>query len=125
MNIPINLKYTKDHEWARLEGDQAVVGVTEYAQSQLGDVVYLELPKVGEVISQGDVIGTIEAVKTVADVFSPVSGEIIAVNDALKDASELINKDPYGEGWIAIVKLSDPAELDTLIAPADYEKLVR
>jgi len=125
MNIPINLKYTKDHEWARPEGDQAVVGVTEYAQSQLGDVVYLELPKVGEVISQGDVIGTIEAVKTVADVFSPVSGEIIAVNDALKDASELINKDPYGEGWIAIIKLSDPAELDTLIAPADYEKLVR
>ncbi len=124
MNIPINLKYTKDHEWARPEGDQAVVGVTEYAQSQLGDVVYLELPKVGEVISQGDVIGTIEAVKTVADVFSPVSGEIIAVNDALKDASELINKDPYGEGWIAIIKLSDPAELDTLIAPADYEKLI-
>ena len=124
MNVPANLKYTKDHEWARLEGANAVVGVTEYAQSQLGDVVYIELPKVGDVVSQGDVIGTIEAVKTVADIYSPVSGEIAAVNAALKDASELVNKDPYGEGWIASIKLSDPSELNALLTPADYDKLV-
>jgi len=124
MNVPANLKYTKDHEWARLEGANAVVGVTEYAQSQLGDVVYIELPKVGDVVSQGDVIGTIEAVKTVADIYSPVSGEIVAVNNALKDASELVNKDPYGEGWIASLKLSDPTEMNTLLTPADYGKLI-
>jgi len=124
MSAPVNLKYTKDHEWARLEGANAVVGVTEYAQSQLGDVVYIELPKVGDVVSQGDVIGTIEAVKTVADIYSPVSGEIAAVNAALKDASELVNKDPYGEGWIASIKLSDPSELNALLTPADYDKLV-
>lgn len=124
MSAPVNLKYTKDHEWARLEGANAVVGVTEYAQSQLGDVVYIELPKVGIVVSQGDVIGTIEAVKTVADIYSPVSGEIVAVNAALKDASELVNKDPYGEGWIASIKLSDPSELNALLIPADYDKLI-
>ena len=124
MKVPANLKYTKDHEWARIEGAVAVVGITDYAQSQLGDVVYIDLPKVGDVISRGDVIGTIEAVKTVADIYSPVSGEIVAVNSALKDASELVNKDPYGEGWIASIKLSNSMELETLLAPADYEKLI-
>ena len=124
MKVPANLKYTKDHEWARIEDAVAVVGITDYAQSQLGDVVYIDLPKVGDVISRGDVIGTIEAVKTVADIYSPVSGEIVAVNSALKDASELVNKDPYGEGWIASIKLSDSNELDSLLAPADYEKLI-
>ncbi|NLA22958.1 MAG: glycine cleavage system protein GcvH, partial [Candidatus Marinimicrobia bacterium] len=106
MKVPANLKYTKDHEWARIEDAVAVVGITDYAQSQLGDVVYIDLPKVGDVVARGDVIGTIEAVKTVADIYSPVSGEIVAVNSALKDASELVNKDPYGEGWIASIKLS-------------------
>lgn len=124
MNVPANLKYTKDHEWARVDGAVAVVGITEYAQSQLGDVVYIELPKVGDVISRGDVIGTIEAVKTVADIYSPLSGEIVAVNAALKDASELVNKDPFGEGWITNIKLADPAELNTLLEPSDYEKLI-
>jgi glycine cleavage system H protein len=124
MKVPANLKYTQDHEWARMEGAEAVVGVTDYAQSQLGDVVYIELPRVGEVVARGDVIGTIEAVKTVADIFSPVSGEIIAVNDVLKDASELVNKDPFGEGWIARFKLSDPSETDTLLSPTEYEKLI-
>ncbi len=124
MKVPANLKYTKDHEWARIEDAVAVVGITDYAQSQLGDVVYIDLPKVGDVISRGDVIGTIEAVKTVADIYSPVSGEIVAVNSALKDASELVNKDPYGEGWIARIKLSNSMELETLLAPADYEKLI-
>lgn len=124
MKVPANLKYTKDHEWARIEGAVAVVGITDYAQSQLGDVVYIDLPKVGDVISRGDVIGTIEAVKTVADIYSPVSGEIVAVNSALKDASELVNKDPYGEGWIASIKLSNSMELEALLDPADYEKLI-
>ena len=124
MKVPANLKYTKDHEWARIEGAVAVVGITDYAQSQLGDVVYIDLPKVGDVVARGDVIGAIEAVKTVADIYSPVSGEIVAVNSALKDASELVNKDPYGEGWIASIKLSDSNELDSLLAPADYEKLI-
>ncbi|HQE95245.1 MAG TPA: glycine cleavage system protein GcvH [Candidatus Marinimicrobia bacterium] len=124
MKVPANLKYTKDHEWARIEGAVAVVGITDYAQSQLGDVVYIDLPKVGDVVARGDVIGTIEAVKTVADIYSPVSGEIVAVNSALKDASELVNKDPYGEGWIASLKLSNSMELEALLAPADYEKLI-
>ncbi|HPB00631.1 MAG TPA: glycine cleavage system protein GcvH [Candidatus Marinimicrobia bacterium] len=124
MKVPANLKYTKDHEWARIEGAVAVVGITDYAQSQLGDVVYIDLPKVGDVVARGDVIGTIEAVKTVADIYSPVSGEIVAVNSALKDASELVNKDPYGEGWIASIKLSNSMELEALLDPADYEKLI-
>lgn len=124
MKAPVNLKYTKDHEWARVEGATAVIGVTDYAQSQLGDIVYIELPKVGDVVSRGDVIGTIEAVKTVADIYTPVSGEIVAVNEALKDAAELVNKDCYGEGWIAELKLSDPSEPDALMTPAEYEKLV-
>ncbi|MFH1213954.1 MAG: glycine cleavage system protein GcvH [Candidatus Neomarinimicrobiota bacterium] len=124
MNVPASLKYTKDHEWARIEGAEAVVGVTEYAQSQLGDVVYIELPKIGDVVGRGDVIGTIEAVKTVADMYSPLSGEIIDVNLALKDAAELVNKDPYGEGWIAKIKLSDPAEPNSLLTPAEYQTLI-
>jgi len=124
MKVPANLKYTKDHEWARIEDAVAVVGITDYAQSQLGDVVYIDLPKVGDVVARGDVIGAIEAVKTVADIYSPVSGEIVAVNSALKDASELVNKDPYGEGWIASLKLSNSMELEALLDPADYEKLI-
>jgi glycine cleavage system H protein len=110
MKVPANLKYTQDHEWARMEGAEAVVGVTDYAQSQLGDVVYIELPKVGEVVARGDVIGTIEAVKTVADIFSPVSGEIIAVNDVLKDASELVNKIPLEKAGSPVLNSPIPAK---------------
>jgi len=124
MNVPGNLKYTNDHEWALVDGDVATIGITEYAAGELGDVVYVELPSVGDTAVKGDSIGTIEAVKTVADIYSPVSGEVVEVNDALADTSELLNKDPYGEGWIVKIKLSDPAELDGLLSPEDYKKLV-
>lgn len=124
MNIPANLKYTHDHEWALIEGEYALVGITDYAQSQLGDVVYVELPTVGTAIQQGATLGTIEAVKTVADVYAPVSGEVVEVNTALKDAAELMNKDPYGEGWFVRIKLTNPAEIANLLSPEDYQKLI-
>jgi glycine cleavage system H protein len=124
MNVPGNLKYTNNHEWALVVGDVATIGITEYAAGELGDVVYVELPSVGDTAVKGDSIGTIEAVKTVADIYSPVSGEVVEVNEALSDTSELVNKDPYGEGWIVKIKLSDPAELDGLLSSEDYKKLV-
>lgn len=124
MNVPGNLKYTNNHEWALVDGDVATIGITEYAAGELGDVVYVELPSVGDTAVKGDSIGTIEAVKTVADIYSPVSGEVVEVNEALSDTSELVNKDPYGEGWIVKIKLSDPAELDGLLSSEDYKKLV-
>ena len=124
MNIPDNLKYTENHEWALIEGDNATIGITEYAQNELGDVVFIELPAVGTHVSKGDAIGTIEAVKTVADVYTPVSGEVVEINEALKDASELVNKDPYGAGWIAKVKISDVSEINNLLTPEDYKKLI-
>ena len=124
MNIPDNLKYTKDHEWALIEGDTATIGITEYAQSELGDVVFIELPAVGTHVSKGDAIGTIEAVKTVADVYAPLSGEVVEINEAIKDASELVNKDPYGAGWIAKVKISDASEINNLLTPEDYKELI-
>lgn len=124
MNIPDNLKYTENHEWALIEGDTATIGITEYAQSELGDVVFIELPAVGTHVSKGDAIGTIEAVKTVADVYTPVSGEVVEINEAIKDASELVNKDPYGAGWIAKVKISDVSEINNLLTPEDYKKLI-
>lgn len=124
MNVPENLRYTKDHEWAFVDGDLATIGITDYAQNELGDIVYIEFPNVGDTFSKGDAIGTIEAVKTVSDIFTPLSGEIIEINEALKDASELVNKDPYGEGWIAKIKLVDPSEINTLLSPEDYKKLI-
>ncbi|HCL00211.1 MAG TPA: glycine cleavage system protein GcvH [Candidatus Marinimicrobia bacterium] len=124
MNIPGNLKYTKDHEWALAEGGIATIGVTEYAQGELGDVVYVELPTVGDTVAKGDSIGTIEAVKTVADVYSPVSGEVVGINETLTDNSELLNKDPYGEGWIAKIKMTDNSELDEMLNAEDYKKLI-
>jgi glycine cleavage system H protein len=124
MNVPENLRYTKDHEWAFAEGDVATLGITDYAQSELGDIVYIEFPNIGDAFSKGDAIGTIEAVKTVADIFTPLSCELIEINEALKDASELVNKDPYGEGWIAKIKLVDPSEIDTLLSPEEYKKLI-
>ncbi len=124
MNVPTNLKYTQDHEWALIEGEYALIGITDYAQSQLGDIVFIELPAVGTAIQQGASLGTIEAVKTVADVFAPLSGEVVEVNTALKDAAELMNKDPYGEGWFARLKLTNPAEVANLLNPADYQKLI-
>lgn len=124
MNVPDNLKYNKSHEWVLIDRDTAIVGITEYAQSELGDVVFVELPAIGDTVSRGDAIGTIEAVKTVADVYTPVSGEVVEINEALKDASELVNKDPYGEGWIAKIKMSDLSEIDSLLTPENYKKLV-
>ena len=124
MNTPVNLKYTKDHEWVRVEGDTAVVGITDYAQSQLGDIVFVDVQTEGETLEQGDMFGAIEAVKTVADAYMPVSGEVAAFNAALEGAPELVNKDPYGEGWMVKIKMTDPAQIDGLLTPGDYEKLI-
>lgn len=124
MNIPSNLKYTKDHEWIKIEGDTALVGVTEYAQGELGDIVFIEVETVGETLDQHETFGTIEAVKTVSDLFLPVSGEILEFNDALNSAPELINKDPYGEGWIIRLKMTNPSEADGLLDAAAYVDLI-
>ncbi len=122
--VPEELKYSKDHEWVRVEGDIAVVGITDYAQSELGDIVYVELPEVGTKVQKGDTVATVEAVKTAADVYSPVSGEVVEVNSSLEEHAELINKDPYGEGWIVKIKLSNPDELGELLSAEEYKKLI-
>ncbi len=124
MNIPENLKYTKEHEWVKVEGEFAIVGITDYAQGELSDIVYVELPEVGTNLNKGDVITTLEAVKTVADVYSPVSGEIVEVNEKLADEPGLINQDPYGEGWIVKIKISNPDELNDLLGAEDYKKVI-
>jgi glycine cleavage system H protein len=124
MNIPLELKYTKDHEWVRVEGDIATVGITDFAQSQLGDIVFVDVATVGEVVAQHTVFGTIEAVKTVSDMFNPVGGEIIEFNEALDDAPDAVNRDPYGEGWIVKVAMSNPTELDSLLSAQQYAELV-
>ncbi len=124
MNIPSELKYSKDHEWVRVEGDVAFVGITDFAQGQLGDIVFVDVPSVGETLSQHEVFGTIEAVKTVSDAFLPVGGEVLEFNEALDADPALVNKDPYGEGWMVKVKMSDPAQLDTLLSAAEYEALI-
>jgi glycine cleavage system H protein len=124
LDIRDDLKYTEEHEWVRVEGDRATVGVTDYAQRQLGDVVFIELPQLGVQLEQMKAFGVIEAVKAVSDIFSPVSGEVAEVNSQLESQSNLINTDPYGEGWIIKIKIKDPAELDALLSPADYRKLV-
>jgi len=119
-----DVKYTKEHEWVKLEGDVATVGITDYAQRQLGDVVFVELPEAGAQVEQMKPFGVIEAVKAVSDLFSPVTGEVTEVNSALQSESNLINSDPYGQGWIIKVKVKDTKELDTLLSPEDYRKLV-
>lgn len=124
MNIPEDLKYTQEHEWVKAEGDIAIVGITDYAQSELSDIVYLELPEVGKTLQKGDVITTLEAVKTVADVYTPVSGEIIEVNEKLKDQPGLINEDPYGEGWIVKIRMSNPDELNELLSAEEYKNII-
>jgi len=124
MKVPGELKYTEEHEWVKVEGGIAIVGITDFAQNELSDIVYVELPEVGKNIKKGDVIATVEAVKTVADVYSPVSGEIIEVNEKLKDEPSIINNDPYGEGWIAKVKMENPEEINALLDHAAYKKLV-
>ena len=124
MNIPSNLKYTKDHEWIRVEGDFAFIGITDFAQGELGDIVYLEIETVGETLAREDIFGTIEAVKTVSDLFMPVSGEILEMNENLSDEAELVNKDPYQKGWLVKIKITDPAELDELLTPEQYESMI-
>jgi glycine cleavage system H protein len=124
MNIPSNLLYTKDHEWARLEGDTAVVGITEYAQGELGDVVFVELPQVGEQVTKGGSFGTIEAVKAVSDLFAPFSGEVLAINGDLENAPETINTSPYENGWMIKIRVSDITEKADLMGPDEYKALV-
>jgi glycine cleavage system H protein len=124
MNIPAELKYTKDHEWVKIEGDIATVGITEFAQSELGDIVYVEIETVGETIAQEEVFGSIEAVKTVSDLFMPISGEILEFNEELDGNPELVNSDPYGAGWMVKVKISDVSEIENLLDSEAYKTLV-
>jgi glycine cleavage system H protein len=124
MNFPDNLKYTKEHEWIKISGSEALVGITEFATNELGDIVFLEIETLGETLSAGETFGTVEAVKTVSDLFMPVSGEVLEVNPALESAPELVNKDAYGEGWIIKIKLSDPAEAGKLLGAEEYKKMV-
>jgi glycine cleavage system H protein len=124
MNIPENLKYTKDHEWVLVEGDTATVGVTDFAQSELGDIVYVEVETLDETLDKEEVFGTIEAVKTVSDLFMPVSGEIIEFNDKLETSPEVVNEDPYGEGWMIKIKFSSADDLNDLLSPEEYQSEV-
>lgn len=124
MNIPAELKYTKDHEWVKVEGDIAVIGITDYAQGELGDVVYIELPETGSTFEKEESFGTIEAVKAVADIFCPLSGEFVEVNEAIQDAPEIVNQDPYGKGWMVKIKISDSAQLDEFMDAEAYKALI-
>ncbi len=124
MKIPKELHYTKDHEWIKIEGDEAIVGITDFAQCELGDIVYVEVESVDETLSAEAVFGTVEAVKTVSDLFMPLSGEVIAFNEDLEDTPELVNEDPYGKGWMIKIKLSNPAELENLLDAQAYSSLV-
>jgi glycine cleavage system H protein len=124
-NIPDDLHYSKDHEWVRVDGNVAVVGITDYAQDSLGDVVYVELPKVGEKFAANESFGSVESVKAVSEVFCPVAGEIVGVNDSLNDAPEKVNQDPYGEGWMIRVAMSNPGEVDSMLTAAEYEDFTK
>lgn len=124
MNFPAELKYTKDHEWVRVEGDTAIIGITDFAQSELGDIVYVEIETVGENLKGEEVFGTVEAVKTVSDLFMPVSGEVTEFNSNLDKQPELVNKDPYGEGWMVKIRMSDPSEVGGLLSADDYKALI-
>lgn len=124
MNIPDNLKYSKDHEWIKIEGDQVTVGITDFAQSELGDIVYVDVETLDESLEADEVFGTVEAVKTVSDLFLPVSGEIFEFNEALEDDPEKVNTDPYGEGWMIKVKVADASQLETLLSAEEYKALI-
>ena len=121
MNFPVDLRYTSEHEWIRVEGDEAFVGITDYAQSELGEIVFIDVPTEGETVAQGEVFGSIEAVKTVSDLNMPVTGEVLEINGALDAQPELVNNDPYGEGWIIRIAVKDAAELDNLMDAAAYQ----
>ena len=124
MNFPADLKYTKDHEWIRVDGDVAYVGITDYAQGELGEIVFVDITTEAEVVAKEEVFGTIEAVKTVSDLFMPVSGEVIEANAELDDKPELVNEDVYGNGWLIKISVSDPSELDELMSAAEYEQMI-
>ncbi|GIW43861.1 MAG: glycine cleavage system protein GcvH [Candidatus Binatia bacterium] len=124
MEFPEDLRYSKEHEWVLVEGNVATVGITDYAQEQLGEIVYVELPEVGEKVSKEDAFGVVESVKTVSDVYAPVSGSVIEVNDDLPDNPEMLNDDPYGDGWMIKIEMSDPEELEDLMTAEEYERYV-
>jgi len=124
MNVPDNCKYTDKHEWIRIEGDEAYIGITDYAQGELGDIVYIEIETEGEKLALDEAFGTIEAVKTVSDLFMPVSGEVFEFNSKLEDEAELVNTDPFGEGWMIRVSIDNPEELDALLSPEQYKELI-
>ncbi len=124
MDFPDDLQYTRDHEWCRVQGNRATVGITDHAQDALGDIVYLELPAVGEVVKKGEAFGVVESTKAVSDLFAPVSGKVVEINGPLADAPEAINEDPYEEGWMIQIEMSDPKELSDLLAKAAYQKFV-
>jgi glycine cleavage system H protein len=124
MNIPSELKYTKDHEWVRMEGDEAVIGITDFAQSELGDIVFVEIETEGDSLNKDEVFGTVEAVKTVSDLFMPLSGEVVAINNDLEDNPDKVNSSPYNEGWMIRVKISDASEIDALLSSEAYQDLI-
>jgi len=124
MNVPANLKYTKDHEWVLVEGKEATIGITDFAQRELGDIVFIEIETLGEKLGHGEVFGTVEAVKTVSDLFMPLSGTVTMKNSELDDAAELVNSDPYGKGWMIKVSIDEPSELDALLDAEGYNKLI-
>ena len=124
MNFPENLRYTREHEWIRVEGDEAYVGITDYAQSELGEIVFVDVDSVGDTLGQGEVFGSVEAVKTVSDLNMPASGEVLEFNEALNDAPEAVNNDPYGEGWMIKIRLEDPAELNNLLDAEAYKAIL-
>ncbi len=124
MDTPDNLKYSKEHEWVKVEGDTAIIGITDYAQGELGDVVYVELPEVGTEVSSGETFGTIEAVKAVSELYSPISGEVLEINGGLEDEPAAVNQSPYDDGWMIKVKISDSKELDDLMDAAGYEEMI-
>lgn len=124
MNIPSELKYTKDHEWIKIDGNMATIGITDFAQGELGDIVYVEVETVDETLDQEEVFGTVEAVKTVSDLFLPLSGKIVEFNEALEDEPEKVNIDPYGEGWMVKIELSDPSQIDGLLSAEAYKELI-
>lgn len=124
MNLPSELKYTKDHEWVKIDGDVAIVGITDFAQGELGDIVYVEVETIDETLDKEEVFGTVEAVKTVSDLFLPLTGELIEFNEALEDEPEKVNSDPYGEGWMVKIRFSNPAEIEELMSDAEYKELI-
>lgn len=124
MNFPAELKYTKDHEWLRVEGEEAVIGITEFAQSELGDIVFVDIDTIDDVVSKDDIFGSVEAVKTVSDLFMPVKAKVLSMNSQLDASPELVNNDPYGEGWMIRVKLDNPADVDSLLSAEEYKELV-